>query len=35
MLGDTARRRSVTELPFWTLCDGEAYGGVAVTQGGL
>lgn len=33
-LGYTPRRRSVTNVPFWTPCDGESYDAVAVTQGG-
>ena len=31
--GYTPRGRSVAEPPFWTLCDGGAYGRVAVAQG--
>ena len=33
-LGYTPESRSVPELLFWTLWHGDAYGAVAVTQGG-
>lgn len=34
LFGYTPRDRSVTKVPFWTLCDGGGYGRVPVTQGG-